>query len=311
MGKNDSLIIGIILIGALLLAKRQGLLNFGGITTPPPPGGTPPPVGGVGGIPGGIVDEDGVQQFFATGEKTIIEQSRTDANDHRWSGNVPGLAEFGYEATMIVDFTNASVSGDGHFAMKGWGPNHSGSATGEECCWYDFGIRSSGEVQTQIEQPHPSNSDVTCPGCLMDNVGVEMQGNIIGLKWVVAPLTPNGSSSNGGIRLIMWVDTNALTNGQPTNNWQLVLDGVDNGEILDSGYQAPDEQDMEIRISDTDGEVPYLGLQVKKLTSLIGTASPVTEEEEEAAAYVRAYYSQQQQEEEQILIPVYNRMAGI
>lgn len=314
MGRNNNLVVGIILIGALLFAKRQGLLdNLGGNGG----GGTvkPPPASGGGGIPGGSIDGDGIQQFFGNGSKTVIEQTRTDSGDHRWSGNVSGLAEFGYEATMIVDFTNASVSGDGHFAMKGWGPNHSGSATGEECCWYDFGIRENGDVQTEIEQPHPSNSSVPCPGCLMDNVGVSMAGSIIGLKWVVAPLTPNGTSSNGGIRLIMWVDTNALTGGVPSNNWQLVLDGVDNGEILNDGYAAPDEQDMEIRISDTDGEEAYMGLHVVPLTSVIGTGAPAAEEEEEPveeeeANYVRAYYSQEQQEEEEY-IPVYNRIGGI
>ena len=97
--------------------------------------------------------------------------------------------------------------------MKHWGPNHSGdcghSEGGDCCCWYDTGIRVNGDVQLQIERPHPSNDDFTLPSSqqFITNVGKGMQGNSIGLKWLVHPVTPGGDVDNGGIHLMMWVDT--------------------------------------------------------------------------------------------------------
>ena len=85
--------------------------------------------------------------------------------------------------------TPGSGSSAGHTALKFGGPNHSGdcgggySENGECCCWYDLGIRANGDLQFQIERPHPDNTDFDPGGAqLFDNVGHEMEGNDTGLK---------------------------------------------------------------------------------------------------------------------------------
>ena len=232
--------------------------------TPPP--GTPPP-----GTPAGTIDSRGIKWFNARGQQGVIAQSRDESTDDRWSGNVTGIAQYGFEATMILTFDG--VSGDGHFAMKLWGPNHSAPCGHEEsgdcCCWYDLGIRSNGDVQTQIERPHPSNDDFNLPASqqFITNIGKSMDGNTIGLKWLVFPVTPGGSVENGGIHIKMWVDTTGLVGSLPANAWRLVLDFVDTGQILD-GMPSLNEQDFEVRNSDTDDQTAYGGgLHYRKRTS--------------------------------------------
>ena len=135
-------------------------------------------------------------------------------------------------------------------------------------CWYDTGIRANGDIQTQIERPHPSNSDWSCPECTMSNIGKGMDGNSIGLKWLVYPLQAGGNVDVGGMKLKMWVDTDPLNaQNRPNNNWVLVYDITDNPtrDIL-ADYDAPDEQEIELRVSDTDTADFYGGgVHVRRL----------------------------------------------
>jgi Calcineurin-like phosphoesterase len=205
-------------------------------------------------------DARGIVWFVATGQQGVIPQTRNESTDKRWSGNVSNVSQFGYEITSIFSFEG--VSGDGHFALKHWGPNHSGdcghSEGGDCCCWYDTGIRSNGDIQLQIERPHPSNEDFDAT-TTMNNIGSGMDGKTIGLKWLIYPRTPGGSADNGGIRLKMWVDTSGLMNGRPQNQWRLVYDIVDSGQIM-GDYPNPNfEHDLENRVSDTDEVTSYGG----------------------------------------------------
>ena len=138
--------------------------------------------------------------------------------------------------------------------MKRGGPNRSG---GKECCWWDTGIRSNGEVQLQTEKPRPSNHTFSAP-LKIKNVGKPMDGNTIGLKWA-------DIKEGSKWRLRMWVDTNPISGGKPTNNWKLVYDFVDTYSNIATGYTVPDEWDCEIRISDTKTVNDYGGLRVRKL----------------------------------------------
>jgi hypothetical protein len=228
-------------------------------------GGGDPPTGNCGSI-----DTLGIKWMVGSGEQTVIEQSRDDAGDYRWSQNYGDILT-GYEATLIGSFEN--VDSGGHCALKHWGGNHSGDCQYEEdnscCCWYDTGIRANGDVQTEIERPHPSNDSWSCPECTMSNIGAGMDGNTIGLKWLVYPLTyPGGNVDNGGMKLKMWVDNDALDgNGRPNNNWVLVYDITDNASrgIL-TDYEAPEEQEIEVRVSDTDTADMYGGgIHVRRL----------------------------------------------
>jgi hypothetical protein len=227
---------------------------------------------------GGVTDAKGIRWLYADGDITTIAQSRTEKDDHRWSGNVSGLGKLGMEATMIVDFTGASVKSDGHFAMKHGGPNHSGSGSSGGK-WYDTGIRQNGAIQVQTEHPHPTNHTYSCSdvgGCSVSNIGKGMKGSIIGLKWV---LQPSGSGNLIGL----YYDASALTGGKPTNAWKKVFQIVDT-KLL-PGWKPPDTQDCEIRISDTDGEKAYGGgLHIRKLTKSISAGG--------SASYARALYSQ-------------------
>jgi predicted phosphodiesterase len=229
------------------------------VNNPPPPGGGG---GGGGGGTGGTLDSNGIRWYMATGQQGVIAQTRDDANDYRWSGNVSSV-ERGYEVTIYGTFND--VASGGHFALKHWGPNHSGDCGhtegGDCCCWYDTGIRANGDVQTQIERPHPSNDNWDCPQCTMNNVGKGMDGNTIGLKWLVYPISGvGGTPENGGIKLKMWVDTDGLLSGKPQNKWRLVYDVNDTGQILgDYDGGSIDEHDIESRVSDTSDANFYAG----------------------------------------------------
>lgn len=239
-------------------------------------------------------DSRGIQWLLATGEQNVIAQSRNDPDDLRWSRNYSD-ALCGFEVTLIGTFD--AVSSGGHCALKHWGPNHSGDCgyeeSGECCCWYDTGMRHDGEVQLQVERPHPSNSsgyrfggqvgaaDPVNGPLYMENIGQAMDGNTIGLKWIFYPIIPNGSAHNGGIRIKMYRNLSALTGGVPNNNWVIVYDFVDNStlDILDttewwsghegSPYEAPEEQEIEVRVSggsSVDAEMYGGGVHVRRLT---------------------------------------------
>lgn len=213
----------------------------------PPPGGDE-----------GQLDSYGIMWLVARGEQFVVDQSRHqvegDTIDDRWSGNITGLRN-GMEATFIGK--SIGVASDGHFAMKHGGGNHS-TGDWENQRWYDTGLRENGDVQLQWEA-HPSNHDFTLPDSkqFIDNAGKGLDGNWIGLKWVVQTVTPNGSPDNGGVRCRMWIDNDAIdpSTNKPRNNWQLAydfIDGVD-AEVIDpQDYEMPDEWDCEVRRSDTD-----------------------------------------------------------
>ncbi|HET6717116.1 MAG TPA: metallophosphoesterase [Nitrososphaeraceae archaeon] len=212
----------------------------------------------------GELDQMGIKWLVAKGKQSLIEQTRDEADDDRWSGNVTGLRN-GFEATMIAK--SIGVSADGHFAMKQFSGNHSGSGT-EKNAWYDTGVRSNGEIQLQYEQPHPKNHDFSLPDSqlFIKNIGKPLDGNTIGLKWSCVTVKPDGSPENGGVRCRMWVDTDPLdTNGKPKNNWKLVYDFVDTGQVI-KGHTPPDEQDCEIRRSGHKSHEVYGGgLHVRAL----------------------------------------------
>jgi len=209
----------------------------------------------------GEIDSHGIKWLFAHG--TIITQTQTRDNpgDHRWSHDTPGAGK-GYEVTWIISPTGVTPGtggSAGHTALKHGGPNHSGDCgggymeDGSCCCWYDIGIRANGDLQFQIERPHPSNSDFDPGGAqLFDNVGHEMDGHDTGLKIVAYPHITGGTAENGGIHIKYYINSNALTNGVPNNNWRLAADLFDTGQILGDGYEWPDYQELEVRNSDTD-----------------------------------------------------------
>ena len=218
--------------------------------------------------PGGdwVLDSNGVGWSpDTTGETVGIEMSRDEATDDRWSGNVTGLRN-GFEATFIGK--SMETSGDAHFAMKQFGGNHSGSGASSQR-WYDNGLRQDGTVQLQWEGPHPSNHDYELPDTKqpIKKISKGLEGNWIGLKWRCETVTPNGSPANGGVRVRMWVDEDPLdaTTNKPKNGWKPVLDfidGVDVQVINPQDYEAPDEQDCEVRRSDTGKHEIYSNGQI-------------------------------------------------
>ena len=107
----------------------------------------------------GVLDQMGIKWLVAKGKQSMIEQTRDEADDDRWSGNVLGLKQ-GFEATMIAKSTG--VASDGHFAMKHGGGNHSGGNAAKQR-WYDTGLRKDGSIQLQWEGPHPKNHDFSIP----------------------------------------------------------------------------------------------------------------------------------------------------
>jgi flavodoxin len=226
--------------------------------TPDPTPIPPPPT------PGGELDQMGIKWLVAKGAQTMIKQTREKPDDHRWSGNVKGLRN-GFEATFIAK--SIDVASDGHFAMKQFSGNHSGSGT-EKNAWYDTGVRVDGEVQLQYEQPHPKNHSFKLPPdqLKMSNIGKGLNDGPIGLKWSCITLKKDGSPENGGVRCRMWVDTDPLdANGKPKNNWKIVYDFVDTGQVI-KGHTPPDEQDCEIRRSGHKGHEIYGGgLHVRAL----------------------------------------------
>src|SRR5688500_3072697 len=214
-----------------------------------------PPSGGE-----GEMDSYGIKWLVARGQQFVITQSRDEAADDRWSGNITGLRN-GIEQTFIGKSTGLNSSS--HFASKLFGGNHSGSGASSQR-WYDLGIRVNGEVQLQWEGPHPNNHDFTLPDTkwFIKNLGFGMEGRWIGLKWCVQTIVANGSPANGGVRVRMWVDRNPIntTTNRPNNNWELALDFIDgiDVEVIDpQTYQAPDEQDCEVRRSDTNSHDVY------------------------------------------------------
>jgi hypothetical protein len=213
----------------------------------------------------GVLDQMGIKWIVAKGKQSMIEQTRDEATDDRWSGNVTGLRN-GFEATMIAKGTG--TSGDAHFAMKQFSGNHSGSGT-EKNAWYDTGLRQDGSVQLQTEYPHPKNHDFTLPDAnwFIKKISKGLEGNMIGLKWCVMCVKPNGTRKDG-IRLRMWVDEDPIdpATKKPRNNWKLVYDAIDTGQIIPADKQLVDEQDCEVRRSDTKShEVFGGGLHVRAL----------------------------------------------
>lgn len=219
----------------------------------------------------GEIDSLGIKWLVAKGEiHNGLEQTRDQADDDRWSHNIKGLG-LGYEQTMIAK--SIDVGEDGHFASKLLGGNHSGTGTSKNR-WYDLGIRKNGDTQLQWEGPHPKNHTFKLPNgkLLITNIGVDLEGNWIGLKWCCEKVNgqQDGSPANGGVRVRMWVDRNPLSqDGKPNNNWELVcdfIDGVDLEVIDPQDYSAPDELDCEVRRSNTKTHEVYgNGLHVRAL----------------------------------------------
>ena len=242
-----------------LLVKdiKVGTISYLPETTTPPP---PDPGGGGGGAGGGIIDSNGIKWMESSGQQGVIAQTRNQATDDRWSGNVDDVNQYGYQAVIYLTIPN--ISSDGHIGLKHWGPNHSGSCGhsegGDCCCWYDCGLRENGDVYQEIERPHPNN-DGWNKGKVLQNIGRGLGGQTTGVQWLVYPKNVGGDADNGGIRLKMWVDTAPFVNGKPANQWRLAYDTTDTGDIL-GDYPNPDyEHDIECRNSDSSGQTTYAG----------------------------------------------------
>lgn len=219
-----------------------------------------------GGTPTGEVDQFGIQWLVGKGGQHLIKQSRDEATDDRWSGNVKGLRN-GFEATMYAKGTGLKVN-DAHFAMKQFSGNHSGSGT-QNNAWYDTGFRDTGQLQLQTEFPHPNNHDFELPDtqCFIRDLGFKLEGRWLGLKWSCMTLKENGTRADGGVRCRMWVDRSGMdANGKPQNKWELVYDFIDTGQVIPKEKAIPDEQDCEVRRSDTkEHEIYGGGLHVRQL----------------------------------------------
>lgn len=207
------------------------------------------------------IDEHGIAWFVAKGKTTTIKQSRDTDDDDRWSENVEGC-EQGFEATMIAK--SIDVKDDGHFAMKQGGSNHSKGDWKEER-WLDTGLRANGKVQLEYERVHPKNVDFTLPDkCLfIKDIGVELDGNWIGLKWAQQILKEGGSPADGGVRWRMWINTDIASDGKPDNSkWRLVYDFIDGQDVkvIDpQTYRSKGVMDAEVRRSGTKKHEVYAG----------------------------------------------------
>ena len=215
--------------------------------------------------PTGELDSNGVKWLVAKGKQSVIEQSRDEATDDRWSGNITGLFN-GFEATFYGKSIGTNSSS--HFAMKQFSGNHSGSGASKNA-WYDTGLRVDGTVQLQTEFPHPSNHDFSLSDTeqFIKKISKGLEGNMLALKWCVMLVKPNSTNRKDGIRCRMWVDEDPIdANGKPKNGWKLVYDFVDSGQIIPADKQLVDEQDCEVRRSDTKNhEVLFGGLNVRQL----------------------------------------------
>ena len=243
----------------------SNLSAFSNVPPPPPGGGGGGGGGGTGGpppVPQPIpLDKNGLRWMVATGNQSVHGQSRKQTGDFRWSKNYDNVSDYGFEATGIFSFSG--VKSDGHWALKHWGGNHTSPCPhkegGECCCWYDTGIRSNGDVQLEIERPHPHNEEFKAT-VLKTNIGKAMNGNTIGLKWLIYPIKVGGNADDGsGIKLKMWCDIDPLdSSGNPKNNWELCYDIIDKGQIL-GDYVGPSTQEIESRNSDTDSTTTWKG----------------------------------------------------
>ena len=213
----------------------------------------------------GVLDQMGIKWLVAKGKQSMIEQTRDEADDDRWSGNVLGLRN-GFEATMIAKSTG--VASDGHFAMKQFSGNHS-KGDWQNNAWYDTGLRLDGTIQLQTEYPHPKNHKFTLTDKEqpIKKISKTLEGNWIGLKWSCITLTKDGDRGNGGVRCRMWVDEDPIdASGKPKNGWKIVYDFVDNGQVIPKEKVITDEQDCEIRRSGTKSHEVYGGgLHVRAL----------------------------------------------
>jgi hypothetical protein len=72
---------------------KIGTLPYLSDVNNPPPGTGNPPGGGT----GGVLDSRGIKWYYATGSQGVIAQTRNESTDDRWSGNVSGLGQYGYE----------------------------------------------------------------------------------------------------------------------------------------------------------------------------------------------------------------------
>jgi hypothetical protein len=217
---------------------------------------TPPP-------PSGDIDEFGIKKLYPDGNfRTSVPfiVGRQDGVSNRWNAasdrgdiRIPSPTEYiNYEVTGYIK-VNDNFDG---FNLKYWGPHHGSSGipfddvrnqAGEltPCCWYDLGIDSNGVVQTEVEFPHPDNYDKPNPGPIQ-NVGTSLVNKWIGVKWIVYKI-PNSDSR----KVELWWDRGGIdSTGKPANQWEILVNKVDNGDWLRSDYSPPNQQEVELRIRD-------------------------------------------------------------
>lgn len=219
-------------------------------------------IGGGGGHGG--MDSLGLQWYAATGQQDMIPQSKFDTGvDERWSRNYTNL-DGGYEVIVYGLFEGTS---GGHLAFKIAGGNHSGSCYevsygGDTGCgsWYDTGFHMDRSWNHQVERIHTSQQwDWTPQALQLPQLPIDPEGNVVGMRILYYPIKEHGATNDGGIRLMQWVDTSGYLNGKPQNQWQLVFDEIDTGQVMRTPYKPPVDQEVEMRNSDTDTQTLYGG----------------------------------------------------
>lgn len=204
------------------------------------------------------VDEYGIEKLYSDGPfkmHLILQKGRQDGKSNRWSADPPSPKEnIHYEITAYI---KVKKKFDG-FNIKFWGPHHGKRGIAFDnirnkdgkktpCCWYDIGIYADGSVAPQIEFPHNDNYDMTYPNLKKIGIG-SIVNKWIGAKWIVFKVGTRR-------KVELWYDPGGLDNDDnPANQWERLINKVDNGDWLRADYSPPDQQEIELRIRDTNPE---------------------------------------------------------
>ena len=185
---------------------------------------------------------------YVIGNQDGVSNRWNVATDEQASIFPSPLTNVNYEISLYFRINASSWDSIEH---KMWGPHH-GSAgipygpegSGSPCCWYDVGLEDNGDIDVEVEYPHPDNIPKTFPGPGPINIG-STTNRWIGLKWVIykIPATPNHR------KIELWYDSGGLDgSNQPINNWIKRMDKIDTGDWLPLAYSPPNQQELELRI---------------------------------------------------------------
>jgi hypothetical protein len=175
-----------------------------GTAIPPPPGQpTPPPSQGQ-------IFESGVRMFYPKKASANFSFSSGNTDRAQWVANLPhcfvNLEVTGYLKIDDVNETSEEVS------IKLRGGRHSDDDPSEGSC-YIIGIGYDGSVNSQYEEPHPSNHSMSFTTVTSRPLGSNIVGKWFGIKAIVKK---EGSRD----KIECWIDIGGLNaSGQPANNW--------------------------------------------------------------------------------------------